>query len=112
MMWQPRMSGIFVGWLAAASLAVFFLHDELVKAGAFGESCKEYGLDAWSCGIVPKFVVWVPDMFVYFLKLPFTYDGTMDILGAGWAFMVMGSSVAYGFALVAVNYWIWKFNQL
>jgi hypothetical protein len=53
----------------------------------------------------------VPDSFVYFLKLPFEYDGSMDFLGAGFAWMVIGSSVAYGFALVALNYWVWKFNQ-
>lgn len=111
-MWEPRVHGIAIGWLAAASLGVFLLSDELVKVGAFGESCRQYGLESWNCGVVPKFVVWVPDTFIYFLKLPFAYDGSTDILGAGWAFMVMGSSVAYSFALVAVNYWIWKFNQL
>jgi hypothetical protein len=112
MMWRPRLYGIFVGWLAAVSLAVYFLHDEMVKAGAFGEACQQHGLDSWSCGIVPKFIVWVPSSFIYFLKLPFEYDGSMDFLGAGFAWMVMGSSVAYGFALVALNYWVWKFNQL
>lgn len=111
-MWQPRALGIFIGWLAAASLAVFFLSDEMVKAGLFGESCRQYGLSSWNCGVVPKFIVWVPDSFVYFLGLPFTYDATTDILGAGFTFMVMGSSVAYGLALVALNYWVWKLNQL
>ncbi len=111
-MWQPRVSGIVIGWLAAASLAVFFLSDEMVKAGLFGEACKQYGLNSWSCGVLPKFIVWLPDSFVYFLKLPFTYDGSADLLGAGYVFMFMGSSVAYGFALVAMNYWIWKLNSL
>ena len=112
MMWRPRLFGIFIGWLAAVSLAVYFLHDEMAKAGAFGESCKQHGLESWSCGIVPKFIIWVPGSFIYFLKLPFQYDGSADLLGAGFAWMVMGSSVAYGFALVALNYWVWKFNQL
>ena len=111
-MWEPRPLGIVIGWLAAASLAVLLLSDELVKVGAFGESCRQYGLESWNCGVAPKFFVWVPDTFIYFLTLPFTYDGSTDILGAGWAFMVMGSSVAYGFALVALNYWVWKLNQL
>lgn len=111
-MWQPRLFGIFIGWLGATALAVFFLHDEMAKAGAFGEACKQYGLDSWSCGVVPKFVVCVPDTFVYFLQLPFTYDATADILGAGFLWMVMGSSVAYGLALVALNYWVWKLNRL
>ena len=106
-----RHFGIFIGWLAAACLAVFFVADDLVKAGVFGDACKQYGLNSWSCGVVPKLVVWLPNSFVYFLKLPFAYDGTLDLLGAGFALMVMGSSVAYGLALVAVNYWIWKLNR-
>jgi len=111
-MWQPRGFGVFIGWVAVASLAVFFLSDEMVKAGLFGEACKEHGLSSWSCGVVPKFVVWLPDSFVYFLKLPFVYDGSTDLLGAGFAMMAMGSTVAYALALVALNYWVWKLNQL
>lgn len=111
-MWQPRAFGIFIGWLAVASLAVFFLSDEMVKAGLFGEACRQDGLGSWNCGVIPKLVVGVPSSFVYFLKLPFIYDGNWDPLGTGFVFMVMGSSVAYGLALVALNYWIWKLNQL
>lgn len=111
-MWQPRLFGILTGWLAASSLGVFFFADDIVKAGLFGDACKQYGLASWSCGAMPKFAVWMPDMFVYFLKLPFTYDGSTDFLGAGFAFMAMGSSVAYALALVAVNYWVWKLNEL
>lgn len=111
-MWQPRVFGIFIGWVAAIALAVFFLADEMVKAGLFGDACKQYGLESWNCGALPKFVVWIPNSFVYFLKLPFIYDGGGDLLGAGFAFMVMGSTIAYGLALVALNYWLWKLNQL
>lgn len=111
-MWQPRGFGVLVGWVAAISLAVYFLSDQMVQAGVFGESCRAYGLNSWSCGALPKLAVWVPNMFVYFLELPFKYDGTYDFIGAGFMFMTMGSSVAYGFALVAANYWIWKLNSL
>jgi hypothetical protein len=111
-MWQPRAFGVFIGWLAAISLAVFFASDDLIKAGLFGDACKQDGLNSWNCGVVPKLVVAIPNSFVYFLKLPFVYDGTLDVLGAGFAFMVMGSSVAYGLALIALNYWVWKLNQL
>ena len=111
-MWQPRALGILIGWSAAASLAVYFGSNDLIKAGLFGDACKQFGLASWSCGALPKFAVWLPDTFVYFLKLPFTYDGSADFLGAGFAFMAMGSSVAYAVALVAANYWIWRLNSL
>ncbi len=111
-MWQPRVFGIFIGWLAAACLTVFFFSDKLVEAGVFGEACRQYGLSSWSCGVLPKFIVWLPNSFVYFLKLPFTYDGTFDLIGTGYLVMIVGSSVAYGLALIAANYWIWKLNAL
>lgn len=111
-MWEPRGFGVFIGWLGAAATALHFLSGELVKAGLFGDACREHGLDSWSCGFLPKFVVWVPDTFVYFLTLPFTYDASSDLIGAGFMTMAMGSTVAYALALVAVNYWIWKLNQL
>ncbi len=110
-MWQPRVFGIVVGWLAAAALAVFILSDQMVKAGLFGDACKQYGLSALSRGALPKFLVWAPDMFIYFLKLPFTYDRSTDLLDAVFLFMALGSSVAYALALVAANYWVWKLNQ-
>jgi hypothetical protein len=112
MMWQPRLFGIFIGWLGAVSLAVFFLSDEMVKTGVFGTACKQYGLESWSCGAMPKLAVWIPNSFVHFLQLPFLYDGSTDFLGIGWMWMVMGSTVAYALALVALNYWVWKLNQL
>lgn len=111
-LWKPRGFGTFIGWVAAVSLAIYFLSDQLVQAGLFGESCRLNGLDSWSCGVIPKFVVWLPNMFVYFLKLPFNYDSAYDLIGAGFMFMAMGSSVAYILALVAANYWIWKLNTL
>ncbi len=111
-MWQPRALGILIGWSAAASLALYFGSDDMIKAGLFGEACKQYGVASWSCGALPNIVVWLPETFVYFLALPFTYDSSEDLLGAGFLFMAMGSSVAYAIALVAVNYWICKLNSL
>ncbi|MBL9098602.1 MAG: hypothetical protein JNK07_16855, partial [Alphaproteobacteria bacterium] len=46
-MWQPRLFGILTGWLAASSLGVFFFADDIVKAGLFGDACKQYGLASW-----------------------------------------------------------------
>jgi hypothetical protein len=111
-LWQPRGFGALIGWVAFVSLAIYFLHDQMVQAGFFGESCRTYGLDSWSCGVIPNFVVWLPNMFVYFLRLPFNYDSSADLIGAGFMFMALGSGVAYILALVAVNYWIWKLNTL
>ena len=111
-MWQPRVFGIFIGWLAAVCLTVFFFSDKLIEAGLFGDSCKQYGLSSWSCGVLPKLAVWLPNTFMYFLKLPFTYDGSWDLVGAQYATMLLGSPVAYVLAFVALNYWIWKLNTL
>jgi len=107
-----RVSQAAVGWVAAIALGAAFASDEMIKSGLFGEACKADGLGSWSCGVVPKLAVAVPNTFVYFLRLPFTYYGAWDPLGAGFAVMVMGSSVAYGLALIALNYWVWKLNQL
>jgi hypothetical protein len=111
-MWQPRFFGILTGWPAAGMLSVFFFADDVVKAGIFGDACKQYGFASWNCGAMPKLAAWVPDTFIYLLKLPLTYDSSTDFLGAGFAFMTMGSSVAYALALIAVNYWSWKLNEL
>jgi hypothetical protein len=111
-MWEPKGFGAFIGWLAAAATAVYFLSGEMVRAGFFGEACRQYGLDSFACGVVPNMVVALPNSFVYFLELPFKYDASADWIGAGFMWMAMGSSVAYGLALVAVNYWVWKLNQL
>ncbi len=107
-MWQPRFPGIVVGWLTAAAIAVYFLHDEMAKLGVFGASCRAHGLTSWDCGALPKLAVWLPDAFVYFLMNPFSYDGAADILGAEYALMWLGSPVAYLIAFVAVNYWVWR----
>jgi hypothetical protein len=111
-MWEPRFFGIAIGWLSAIALVLHFLESDLVQAGLFGESCRLYGLGSWSCGVLPKLAVWVPDTFVYFLSLPFAYDGSQDWIGASYAMMWTGSPVAYWFATVATNYWVWKLNQL
>jgi hypothetical protein len=62
--------------------------------------------------VLPKLAVWLPDVFVYFLTHPFTYDPSADWIGIDYAMMWMGSPVAYTVAFVATNYWVWKFNQL
>ena len=111
-MWELRMFGIAVGWLTAAALAVYFMHDDMIAAGLFGESCAQYGLYSWSCGALPKLAVWMPDMFVYFLTHPFTYDSSTDYIGMDYATMWMGSPVSYLVALVATNYWVWKLNRM
>ena len=111
-MWEPRGFGTVIGWLAAVGLAVFFLHEDMVRAGLFGQSCAAYGLDSWSCGLLPKLAVWVPDLFMYFLTHPFEYDGRADWLGLDYATMWMGSPVAWILAVVAANYWVWKLNRL
>jgi hypothetical protein len=49
---------------------------------------------------------------MYFLLLPFTYDGSWDLIGTTYATMVIGTPVAYGFAFVALNYWIWKLSTI
>jgi hypothetical protein len=111
-MWEPRGLGVMIGWLTAASIGVYFMHEDMIRAGLFGESCALYGLESWSCGVLPKMAVWLPDMFVYFLTHPFEYDGSADWIGVDYATMWMGSPVAYGIALVATNYWVWKLNRL
>jgi hypothetical protein len=111
-MWQPRGFGVFIGWLTLAGLAVFFFSDKLVEAGVFGEACRAYGLSSWSCGVLPRFIVWVPTTFIHFLQLPLTYDGGADMIGADYAMMWTGSAIAYAFAAVATNYWVWKLNEL
>ena len=111
-MWEPRGLGFAIGWLTAAALGVYFMHEDMIRAGLFGDSCALYGLESWSCGVLPKMAVWLPGMFVYFLTHPFEYDGSADWIGVDYATMWMGSPVAYGIALVATNYWVWKLNRI
>lgn len=111
-MWQPRLFGAVVGWLALAAVTVYFLQTDMVQAGLFGDSCKSYGMSSWACGFLPNIAVWLSSTFVYFLELPFTYDSGSDWVGATSAIMWAGSPVAYILAAVATNYWVWKLNQL
>lgn len=111
-MWQPRAFGITVGWLVAAAVAVYFLQDDMIQAGFFGDACKNYGLASWACGVTPKMAVWLPNMFVYLITAPFGYDGSADWIGTEYATLWLFSPIAYAIALVATNYWVWKLNQL
>ena len=111
-MWEPRLFGAVVGWLGLAAVAIYFLQTDIVQAGLFGDSCRVYGMSSWSCGVLPNLAVWVSNAFVYFLEYPFTYDASSDWIGASSALMWTGSPVAYFFALVATNYWVWKLNQI
>jgi len=111
-MWQPRAFGIFAGWLMVACAAVYFLSDEMIKAGLFGEACRTYGLGSWSCGVLPKAIVALPNSLAYFLELPFTAGGNWYMLGTDYILMFVGSPLAYLFAIAAANYWIWKLNSL
>lgn len=111
-MWQPRAFGVLIGWAAAIFVAIYFLSDELMNTGLLGEECIYDGLSSWNCGLMPRLVIALPNTFVYFLQLPFNYDAAWDVLGAQFTLMIVGSTIAYGLALVAVNYWVWKLNQL
>lgn len=111
-MWQPRMFGIAVGWLAVAAVAVYFLQTDMVQAGLFGESCRIFGMSSWSCGVLPNLAVGASNTFVYFIEYPFTYDASNDWIGASSALMWTGSPIAYWLAAIATNYWVWKLNQL
>jgi hypothetical protein len=111
-MWEPRGFGVLVGWIAAVAMAIYFMHDDMAQAGLFGQACAAHGLDSWSCGVLPKLAVWLPEMFVYFLAHPFEYDARYDWIGLDYATMWMGSPIAYALATVATNYWVWKLNQL
>ena len=110
-MWQPRAFGIFAGWLMVACAAVYFFSDEMIKAGLFGDACKDYGLNSWSCGFLPKALVALPNSLAYFLELPFT-GGNWYMLGTDYLMMFVGSPIAYLFAIAAANYWVWKLNSL
>ena len=83
-----------------------------LQAGVFGDSCKTYGMSSWACGVLPNLAVWASNTFVYFIEYPFTYDASDDWIGASSALMWTGSPIAYFFATVATNYWVWKLNQL
>lgn len=111
-MWEPRAFGIAVGWLTAAAVAVYFLQDDMIQLGFFGDACKNYGLASWACGVSPKMAVWLPNLFVYLITAPFGYDGSADWIGTEYATLWLFSPIAYAFALVGLNYWVWKLNQL
>ncbi len=111
-MWEPRGVGVAMGWIAAAAIAIYFMQEDMIRAGLFGESCALYGLESWSCGFLPKLAVWLPEMFVYFLMHPFEYDASWDWIGLDYATMWMGSPVAWWVAILATNYWVWKLNRL
>ena len=110
-MWRPRGMGMMAGWLTLFTIAVYFLRDDMSRIGLFSQSCAQYGLNSWSCGVLPKMVVGLADTFVYFITHPFKYDSRTDLIGVDYATMWMGSPVSYAVAVVAANYWIWKLNS-
>ena len=111
-MWQPRFFGIAIGWLTIMAVAVHFLQDDLIRYGWFGDACKLYGIGSWSCGVAPKMIFWLPNMFVYLIAEPFAYNGGNDWFGTEYVMLWTASPIAYFLALIATNYWVWKLNQM